>query len=66
MNVYRQSFYEKITGERHEITTNFVSRRVYEVRVDGDFYATAESRCQAFDEVSDILKTTGWSPLCPV
>lgn len=65
MNVYRQTFYERHTGDPHKITTDFVSRRVYEVRVDGEFYVTAETRWQAMDEVVHILKCEGWTPVSP-
>ena len=65
MNVYRQTFYERHTGVPHKITTDFMARRVYEVRVDGEFYATAENRVQAYDEVVDILKTERWTPIRP-
>ena len=54
--VQAQNFYERGTGEKHEVTVLFADRRVYEVRIDDEFYATAESRGQAFDEVVDLIK----------
>ena len=45
---------------RHEIT---IARAddgcYYVVRVDGQFYATAESICGAVDEIADITKACG-------
>ena len=62
MLIHRQPFWEK-SGEKHIITITFEGRRMYEVRVDEEFYATAEHRLQAFDEVADIARANNWNPL---
>ena len=68
LNVMTQNFYEKFTGEKHEVVINLVgyinplgSEHHYEVRVDDEFYSTAESRAEAYEEVEDIVKTNNWS-----
>lgn len=71
INIRTQNFYEKYTGEKHEVAINFrwfnsVSNGRYEVRVDGEFYSTAEHQAQAFDEVVDIIKINNWSPIIPI
>ena len=71
INIQTQTFYERHTGEKHEVTIDFgwinpVSNGHYEVRVDDEFYATAEHKAQAFDEVVDIIRTNNWTPICPI
>ena len=68
MMIHSQNFYERHTGDRHEVQITFEcnGRKVYEVRVDGEFYSTAESKVQAFDEVVDIIRYFNWSPLKPI
>ena len=63
MMIYRQRLFERITGISHLITINFESRRVYEVRFDGEFYSTAENKVKAFEEVVDIIKTFDLRPI---
>ena len=63
--IQAQNFYERYTGLKHSIAILFTRRRCYEVRVDDEFYSTAETRGQAFDEVADILSITNWSPINP-
>lgn len=63
MLIHRQHFYERMTGIEHLITITFETRRVYEVRVDGEFFSTAENKFRAFAEVADILRSTNWSPV---
>lgn len=62
--IHRQTFYEK-DGTPHEVTLQFVTRRVYEVRVDDEIYAIVESRSQGLEEIEDLLKQTKWSPIKP-
>lgn len=57
--------YEKLTGELHEINV-YLSNDSYEVRVDGEFYGTYDSKFHAFEEVEDIAKLYKWSAFCPV
>ena len=67
--VYSQKFYERHTGQPHEIMITFDYRnktRCYDVRVDDEFYATAECKAMAYDEVVDIIRTNNWSPLRPI
>lgn len=68
MFAYGQNFYERITGIKHRIEVQFHynNRRVYEVRVDDEFYSTAETRAQAYDEVADIIRSNNWSGICPI
>lgn len=71
IHIQTQKFYERYTGEEHEVTILFghispVCRGRYEVRLDGEFYTDHDSKAQAFDEIVDILKTTNWSPLKPI
>ncbi|MBQ6679510.1 MAG: hypothetical protein IJM76_05750 [Lachnospiraceae bacterium] len=71
VHVQTQRFYEKYTGAPHEVTVTFghvsiVSHGWYDVRVDGEFWSNHDSKAQAFEEVVDIIKTNGWSPICPV
>lgn len=69
--VHTQKFYEKYTGEKHEIAVTFgwispVSRGTYRVTVDDEFYSNHDSRGQAFDEVADIIKVNNWTSICPI
>lgn len=69
MLVHNQTFYERHTGQPHKIMVTFDHRngsKCYDVRVDNEFYATAEHRSGAFDEVVDIIKANNWSPLRPI
>ena len=67
MLIHRQNFWEKYTGIKHttEIAFDYrANRKCYDVLIDGEFYATAEHRCGAFDELVDVLRQNpGWSPL---
>ena len=63
MMVYRQRLFERITGTSHLITITFESRRVYEVRFDGEFYSTAESRGKALEEAVDIIRIYNLRPI---
>ena len=70
IHIQTQSFYEKHTGDKHEVTIMFghispVSRGRYEVQVDGGFYSDHDSKRQAFDEIVDIIKVNNWTPLKP-
>lgn len=66
--VHSQKFFERYTGEEHDISITFeyIGYKSYKVTVDGDFYSNHDSQGQAFDEVEDILKYTNWSPLRPI
>ena len=64
--VQAQKFYERFTGQRHEVAVWFHNRRVYEIRVDGEFYATAENKAQVFDEVVDIISLNNWTSINPI
>lgn len=67
MMIHRQFFYEKYTGQEHEVLIVMpYLRRCYEVRVDNEFYSDHDSKIQAFDEVVDIIKANNWSPLMPI
>lgn len=63
LHIHTYTFYGRTDSMKHEITINFCARRVYEVLVDGEFYATAESKFQAHEEAADILKHENWSPV---
>lgn len=70
VHVQTQNFYDRQTGDKHEVSIffvydNVVSRKSHDVTVDGKKYASAEFKGQAFDEVVNILKETGWSPVNP-
>ena len=70
IHVQTQNFYERHTGDKHEVTVLFgwispVSHGHYQVRVDGEFYSDHDSKLHAFDEVVDIIKTNNWSPVKP-
>ena len=64
--ILTQRFYERFTGEAHEVAVLFREHSIYEVRVDGEFYATAENKVQAFDEVADIARLNNWTAICPM
>ena len=71
IHIQTQSFYERYTGDRHEVSIMFghispASRGRYEVRVDGEFYSDHDSKLRAFDEVADIVKAENWSAVCPI
>lgn len=61
--VQAQNFYERVSGVKHQVSILFQKRRCYIVEVDGEFWSTAETRGEAFDEVVDILKVYRWSPV---
>lgn len=70
IHIQTQSFWEKHTGERHEVTImfghiNLLSSGKYDVRVDGEFYSDHDSRAQALEEISGIVKLNNWSPIKP-
>lgn len=71
IHIQTQHFYERHTGEEHEVTIMFgginpVSNGRYQVRVDGEFYSDHRSKLHAFDEVVDIIKINNWSPIRPI
>lgn len=71
VHIQTQNFYERHTGDRHEVTVVFghtspVCRGRYDVRVDGEFYSDHDSKAQAFDEIVDIIKANNWSPISPL
>ena len=63
--IQAQEFYERSTGDPHEIVIWFmwIGRKCYEVRVDDEFYASAESRAHAWDRVVDVIRSNNWSPV---
>ena len=67
MLIQRQNFWEKTTGIKHttEIVFDYRSnRKCYDILVDGEFYATAEMRCAAYDELVNVLRQNPtWSPV---
>lgn len=75
MLILKQRFYEKFTGDPHDILVtkkaeevhddNVKCRRYYVVSVDGEFFSTSESRLQAFDEVADLIKHENWASIKP-
>ena len=70
VHVQTQNFYDRQTGDKHTVSIffvydNVVSRKRHDVVVDGKKYASAESKGRAFDEVVNVLKGTGWSPVKP-
>lgn len=68
IHIQTQDFYERHTGDRHEITVMFeyTNRKRYEVRVDGEFYSDHDSKAEVFEELIDIIKTNNWAAICPV
>ena len=65
MLVHHQTFYERYSGIPHIIDIVFAGRRIYNVLVDDEFYATAEHKLEAYDEAVDIIRNYGWSPINP-
>ena len=61
-----QTFYERYTGEKHTVLARRNRLCEWEVRVDGEFYATAENGVQAEEEIVDILRHENWTPICPI
>lgn len=71
VHVQTQTFFERHTGARHEVSINFgginpASNGRYEVRVDDQFYSTADHKAAAFEEVVDIIKHNNWTPVKPI
>ncbi len=66
MLIQQQIFYEPYTGVPHIIDIVFAGKRIYNVLVDDEFYATAEHRLGAFEEVADIIRNYRWSPIYPL
>lgn len=64
--IQKQHFFERMTGEGHAVDIYFTARKVYEVYVDGEFYATAENLLAAHEEIIDIVTGNNWSPIRPV
>ena len=67
ISIHTQRFYERFTGTPHDITVTFdyPGRKVYEVRLDGEFYSNHESKREAFDEIVDILRAGNLSAVRP-
>lgn len=65
MFISGQDFYERMSGEKHRVVVLFEWRggRCYDVWVDDEFYATAEHKSGAYEEIVDIIRTFNWSPL---
>lgn len=65
--ISEQTFYERITGIPHKITLWFDwrGRKCYDIHYDGEFYATAEHKCGAYDEMVDIVKTNNLRAIKP-
>ena len=61
-----QTFYERYTGEKHTVSAGRKRLGEWEVRVDGEFYSTAENRVQVEEEIVDILRHENWIPICPI
>lgn len=52
-------FYDRDYNE-HEVTVKWIAEsKDYQVRVDGKFYNTHESRASAIEEVYDIIQYFG-------
>lgn len=64
--IQKQHFFELMAGEGHEVVIYFTARKVYEVYVDGVFYATAENLLKAHEEIIGIVTGNNWSPIRPV
>lgn len=64
--IQKQMFFERHTGDGHEVVIYFAARRVYEVYVDGVFYATAEHLLAAHNEIIDVIMQNNWAPIRPV
>ncbi len=62
-NITTQRVFEK-TGESHNISIDYGYGR-YEINVDDNFYATAETRREADEEVIDIIDTYNWLYVSP-
>lgn len=64
MMTYRQDFYERTTGDRHqvEIMFSFPGERRYTLTIDGDEIGAYPTEWRALDRVAEILRETGWSP----
>ena len=66
MLVHDQKFYERFTGVPHRVEVLFdyrSGRKCYDIYVDTEFWATAESKGEAYDEIEDILKVYHLSPI---
>lgn len=63
-NIATQKVFER-TGESHNISVDYGYGR-YEISVDDNFYATAEFRREADEEVVDIINTYNWSCVSPI
>lgn len=71
IHIQTQHFYERHTGEEHEVTIMFgginpVSRGRYHVKVDGAFYSAHNSKLHAFDRIVGIIARNNWSPIRPI
>ena len=69
--VQAQTFYEKATGRKHEVSIIFgginpISNGCYEVLIDGQKHSATKSKGRAFDEVVNIIKATRWVPVNPI
>lgn len=65
MTMYTQIFYNKKTGERHEVSIGYKWNGYgeYEVNVDGNSYAKAKFKTLAFDIVGNVIRDNDWSPI---
>lgn len=64
--IQKYIFFERHTGDSHEVIIYFSARRVYEVYVDGEFYATAEHLLAAHQKIMDVIQNNDWAPIRPV
>ena len=65
ITISTQRFYEKHTGDPHEVTVKFRCRR-YEIHVDGLFYSIHDKKADVYDEIVDIIKIYNWTPINPI
>ena len=70
-NIHHQMFYEKSTGNQHEVAINFgwinpMSNGEYKIFVDGEVKGSAKSKVKAFDKLVELIKENDWSGICRI
>lgn len=71
VHIQTQRFYERNTGDSHEITITFghispACGGKYEVTVDGKFYSDHGTKTKAYDEIVDLIRAQNWTPIRPL
>ena len=68
IHIQTQKFYEKQTGNAHEVTILFggispVSNGMYEVDIDGEWDSYHKRKHGAFNRITYLIKENDWSPV---